>query len=333
MTMPRAFGDRLHQVVANRIDSHHHRNGHATLAGRAVAGVDRCVSGRIHVCVRQHDHVVLRTAQGLHPHAGHRSGLVHVSGNRGGTHERDCVHPRMVKQRVDHVGSAVQHGEDALGQPGLRPAFRQDHRRPGVALRWLEDERVAAGNGHRAHPQRNHRRKIKGRYSDGHPNALSDGGDVDVGGCPLGVGARQHRRDATCKLHNFDAPLQFPRRAGANLAVLVADDHRQVVGPALQCLAKRKQHGAALGQRSSAPGTMRPPSGRHRRVDVRRRGQPNPCRHDTACGVEHVATSFAGTGPPCVAQPMVDHRKRHVTGGIAGGLVGFTHDLVPHRWF
>jgi hypothetical protein len=42
------------------------RDGHAALAGRAVAGADRGVGGQLHVGVGQHDHVVLGAAQRLH---------------------------------------------------------------------------------------------------------------------------------------------------------------------------------------------------------------------------------------------------------------------------
>ena len=58
--------DGVDQRVADPADRDDHRDGHAALAGRAVAGGDGGVGGQVEVGVGEHDHVVLRAAEGLH---------------------------------------------------------------------------------------------------------------------------------------------------------------------------------------------------------------------------------------------------------------------------
>jgi hypothetical protein len=54
-------------------DGHGHRDRHAALAGRAVAGAHQRVGGLVHVGIGHDDHVVLGAAQRLHALAGLRA--------------------------------------------------------------------------------------------------------------------------------------------------------------------------------------------------------------------------------------------------------------------
>ena len=62
-----ALADLRDQLVGDGLDGEHDRDRHAALAGRAVAGVDGLVGDEVEVGVRQHQHVVLRAAERLHP--------------------------------------------------------------------------------------------------------------------------------------------------------------------------------------------------------------------------------------------------------------------------
>ena len=65
--------DLLDELVGDRVDREHDRDRHAALAGRAEARVDGGVRGEVEVGIRQHQHVVLRAAEGLHALAVARS--------------------------------------------------------------------------------------------------------------------------------------------------------------------------------------------------------------------------------------------------------------------
>ncbi|MCW2756655.1 MAG: Methylmalonate-semialdehyde dehydrogenase, partial [Nocardioidaceae bacterium] len=92
------FGDLGDQLVGDRADGHQRGDGHAALTGRAEARVDHRVGGQVQVGVRQHDGVVLGAAEGLHPLAVPRAGLVHVLRDRGGADEADRF-DRLVGQQ------------------------------------------------------------------------------------------------------------------------------------------------------------------------------------------------------------------------------------------
>src|SRR5690606_9071412 len=55
------------ELVGDRLHREHHGDRHAAFTGGAVAGVDGGVGDEVEVGVGQHEHVVLRTAQRLHP--------------------------------------------------------------------------------------------------------------------------------------------------------------------------------------------------------------------------------------------------------------------------
>ena len=64
------LGDLADQLVGDGIDREQRADRHAPLAGAtAETAVDRGVRGQVQVRVRQHQHVVLRAAEGLHPFA------------------------------------------------------------------------------------------------------------------------------------------------------------------------------------------------------------------------------------------------------------------------
>ena len=89
---------------------------------------------------------------------------------------------RMVEQRVDALAVAVDDVEHAVRQPGFRQQLAQPHRRERHLLRRLQDERVAAGDRDREHPQRHHERKVVRRDADADADRVADRFGVDVAG-------------------------------------------------------------------------------------------------------------------------------------------------------
>ena len=63
--------DARYQLLDQRVGGcfahrHRDRDGHAALAGRAVARTDQRIDGAVHVGIRHDDHVVLGAAEALH---------------------------------------------------------------------------------------------------------------------------------------------------------------------------------------------------------------------------------------------------------------------------
>ncbi len=60
-----ALGDLGDELVGDGLDGEDDRDGHAALARGAVSGVDGLVGDEVEVGVGEHQHVVLRAAEGL----------------------------------------------------------------------------------------------------------------------------------------------------------------------------------------------------------------------------------------------------------------------------
>src|SRR5207344_56356 len=78
-----------HQLVSNVADCQHGGDRHTALACRAVAGVHGLVGCKIEIGVRQHQLVVLGTAESLHTLTVSGSGLIDVPGNWGRSDKGD----------------------------------------------------------------------------------------------------------------------------------------------------------------------------------------------------------------------------------------------------
>ena len=125
----RSFGSRsaIASTSGSRdvADGDDDRDGHAPLAGRAVAGRHRGVGGHVDVGVGQHDHVVLGPAEGLHPLAVRGAGLVDVPGDRRRADEAHRGDVGVLEDAVDGHLVALHDVEHAVGQPGLPRAARR----------------------------------------------------------------------------------------------------------------------------------------------------------------------------------------------------------------
>ena len=172
------------QLVADRVDRDERGDRHAALPRRAEARVDRGVRREVEVGVRQHEHVVLRAAEGLHALAVAGAGLVDVARDRRRADERDRLDVRVLEQPVDGLLVAVDDVEHARRQAGVRERLGDEDRRGRVLLARLEHDGVAGRDRDGHEPQRHHRREVERRDDRDDAERLADRVDVDPGrGC------------------------------------------------------------------------------------------------------------------------------------------------------
>ncbi len=264
------------------------------------------VSGVIDVRVRKHDGMVLRSAQSLHPLAVRGAPLTDVPRDRGRPDERDRCDVRVVEDGVDRLLVTVNDVEHSIGEPGFGPQLGDDRRRGWIAFARLEDERVAAGDGDRVHPQRHHDREVERRDSRYDTERLPERVHVDPGRHLVGVLALEQAGDAARVLHDFQSALHLTPGIGDDLAVLVGDHFGELAGALVNQLAEIEQDLRSLGQ-----GRLRPPfegrrSGPHRLVHVIRAGQDDLGLLFAGRRVPYRTASTRRPGARRAADPVVD---------------------------
>ena len=122
--------------------------------------------------------------------------------------------------RIDRLLVAVDDVEHAVGHARLLGELGDAHRAGRVLLRGLEDEGVAAGERHREHPQRHHRREIERRDAGAHAERLAERQQIDAGADVLAELALEQLRDAAGELDHLDAARDLALGVGERLAVL-----------------------------------------------------------------------------------------------------------------
>ena len=286
------------EVVGDRVDRDQRGDGHAALAGRPEAGVDRGVGGQVEVGVGQHEHVVLGAAERLHPLAVGGAGLVDVAGDRRRPDERDRLDVGVDQQRVHGLLVAVDHVHHAVRKTGLLPELGDRDRRAGVLLARLDHHRVPAGDGDRDEPQRHHGREVERRDHGDDAEALPDRVDVDAGRGVLGEPALEQVRDAAGELGDLEPAGDLAEGVVEDLAVLAGDQLGDALLVAVEQLAELEQHLRALGERDGAP-AVSPRllgSGDHL-VDQVGRGEIECSGDLSGCGVVDVAGAVRGALP------------------------------------
>ena len=216
----RALLDLADDSVAYAANGNHRRDRHAALAGGAVRRADDGVRGEIKFGVGQHHRVVLGAAEGLHALAVARRLLVDVLGDRRRTDERHGADARVGEDGVNRFLVPLDHVENAVGQPRFLQQFRDHHRWRRVLFRWLENERIAAGDRHRRHPHRNHHGEVEGSNAGAYPDRLADAERVHGRPDVFRVFALQELRDPAGELGHLQPPLNRAHRVGECLAVL-----------------------------------------------------------------------------------------------------------------
>ena len=141
-----ARGEALDQRVADPVaHRHRHRDRHAALAGRAVACPHQRVGRLVEIGVGHDDHVVLGTAQRLHPLIVRRARAVDVFADGGRADEADRADAGVGEDGVDRLLVAVYHVDHAGRRARLLHQLGEAKPAGWVLLRRLEDEGVAAG--------------------------------------------------------------------------------------------------------------------------------------------------------------------------------------------
>ena len=287
----RELGD---DPVGHVTDQHRHADRHAALAGRAIGGADQRVDRLLDVGVGHHHHVVLRAAQRLHALAVVRAGLVDVLGDRGRSDKTQCLDVRMGQQRIDRDLVALDDVEHARRQPGLGQQLGHEHRARGIALAGLEDEGVAAGDGHGVHPHRDHAGEVERGDAGNHAQGLAQGPVVDAGGDLVGEVALEELGHTAGELDDVDAAGDFALGVGEDLAVF-GGDHR---GQGVAVLVEQAQEGVhdprAADRGHVGPGGERGLGAGHGGRDFVDRGQRDLTRHRAGRGVPHRLTTPRG---------------------------------------
>ena len=227
---------------------------HATLARAAEGGFDHATHGPFDVGVGHDDDVVLRAAVGLDALAVPRARLVDGAGDGRAADEADGADLGMGQEGVHGLASAVDEVEDAGGQARLLEEFGDADGGEGDFFAGLEDEGVAADEGDRVHPERDHRRKVEGRDAHANAEGLADGVAVDAA---RDVGqnlAHEQRRDAAGELDHLDAAPHVATGFHEGLAVLAGDELGEGLEMVFEQHLEAEEDAGALGGRGVGPG-------------------------------------------------------------------------------
>jgi hypothetical protein len=166
------------------------------------------------------------------PVAAARSKIYRAIGDKAD--EADGADVRVVEDGVHRFLVAIDDIEDARRQAGLDHQLRQHHRHPGIALRRFENKRIAAGDGRREFPHRDHRRKIERRDAGDDAEWLPHRVDVDAWTGAFDIFALHQVRNAAGEFDHLEAALNVVLGIGNCLAVLARQPVRELVVIALR---------------------------------------------------------------------------------------------------
>ena len=190
---------------------------------------DGCVGGEVHVRVGQHDHVVLRAAEGLHALARRWCRSRRRTG-RSGSSRRSS--PLRCRGGRGCASTATLSPCTTLKTPSGSPASAQSWARRidaegsfslGLRMKVLPAA-IATGNIHIGTMAG----KLNGVIPAHHAERLPDRVDVDAGGDLLGEFALEQVRDAAGELDDLKAAGDLARGVRDDLAVLVGDELGQL---------------------------------------------------------------------------------------------------------
>ena len=151
----------------------------------------------------------------------------------------------MREDGVDRNLIAVDDVEDAVGQASFLEHLGEEDGGAGVALGWLEDEGVAAGEGDGEHPHGDHRGEVEGGDARDDAEGLAHGEAVDAGTDLLGEFTLQKLWNSCSELDDLEAAGGFAAGVGEDLAVLAVDEGGDVVEAALEDLAEAEEYAGA----------------------------------------------------------------------------------------
>ena len=292
------FAERRGGLLANGND---HGQGHAALPRRSERRAGEVLDHEVEVGVGQDDGVVLGPAHGLDAFARSGAAPVDVVGDVRRADEADRRDARVVEDgihRLDVAVHNVEHSRDL--DPGLgarlHEQFGEVDGEARVLFGGLENEGVAAGDGHAEHPHRDHAGEVERGDAGPDTQRLAHGVDVDPRPGALGVFALQHVRDAAGELDHLQPALDVAARVGQHLAVLAGEHGRQLVHPRLDQPLECEHHPRAPLGVHRAPGRLRALRGLNRGVDVGDGGEVDAGLDGPGVGVEDIAEACGGPG-------------------------------------
>ena len=298
--------DRVDELIRRVADRNDHGNGHAALAGGAVAGAHGRVRRHVDVRVGQDDHVILGAAERLAPLVVSRRRLVDVLRDRRRADERDRDDVGMLEHGVDRDLVAVHDVEDTVWNARFLQELGDVVRRRWIFLRRLEDERVAARDRRRPHPHRHHRGEVERCDPADDTERLADRVDVDPGGSLLRVAALQQLGDPAAVLDHLEAAGDLAERVGEDLAVLCGEDPRDVLAVIVHELADLEEDRRLLRQRRRTPGGECGFGGLDREVDLLGAGEVDGAGLTTERGVVNRPASPRFPLDDAAADPVAD---------------------------
>ncbi len=160
----------------------------------------------------------------------------------------------MLEERVHAFAAAVHDVQYAFGQPGL---LQQSGDLDGCErdlLAGLQHEGVAAGDGHRIHPERHHAGEVERRDAGADAQRLANGLAINAARDVLQRFAHQERRHAARELDHLDAALHVAAGLDERLAMLPRVALDQVLGILLQQRLEPEEDARAVGRRGFPPG-------------------------------------------------------------------------------
>src|SRR5471032_3008176 len=236
----------VRQPLLGRAHQHHHRGRHATLTGSAETGTDQGDEGLLAIGIRQHHCVVLGAHHRLHAFAMLAREVVNVGADGGGADERHGLDVLVGTDAIDHILAAMYYVEHTGWHARFHRQFNQQHGRHRVLLGGFEYERVAAGDGHREHPQRDHGREVERRDPGADTQWLTQRVGINAACDVLGELSHLQGADGARVLHHFQTAKDVALGVGNGLALLGAEHDGNAFGVFTdQCL--QLEHDAHTG--------------------------------------------------------------------------------------
>ncbi len=292
---------------------------HTALTGTTGDRRDHVGGGHLGVGVGNHHQVVLGAAEGADPFVVGRAPRVDGLGDPGRADKGDRRDSGVVADRLDHLAVAVDHREDARRQTGLGEQTGQLEGAERRLLRGLEDEGVAAADGHRGHPQRHHQREVEGGDAGHHAEREADGPAVDAP-ADLETFAGHQLRQAARELDALDGTQDAAFGLGPGLAVFLGDPGGQAIDLGLHQRLHPEEHLDPVLDRGRAPLALGLGGLGDGQVEVRGGGQ------------RHLGDDVAGRRVGDLQAPhraAVDRCPADEVGEADGGYLRSAHSWPP----
>ena len=191
--------------------------------------------------------MVFRTTEALHALSVGAAAGIDIFGNRCGADKAHGFDIGIIKNGIDGLFVAIHHIENSRRQAGFHEQFGNAQGHTGITLGRFQNEGIASRNGGRAFPQGDHGRKIEGGNACHHAQRLAHGINIDIRSCAVGEFAFEHLRGANAEFDHFQTALNVAFRIGYGFAVLLGQQHGQLVIFFMHQLEKFHQDaGAAL---------------------------------------------------------------------------------------